>query len=198
MSFFGGNSFIELDELYLLESDIETLKSLCITNKNINKTCMSHVFWVKKFNHDGLPVPKIKFTSINNYITTYINSMKIMDYIYHVLNTQSIRIDFDNLNIFYDYVDDDTAEKIYMQWQKLMTNYTFNVSAGDDFYLGGLLYIRRDNKGKYTIVFRIDGVLIENKNALLQQDIVDILYDLISTYHYPYDNVPITLIEYNF
>jgi hypothetical protein len=32
----------------------------------------------------------------------------------------------------------------------------------------------------------------------LQQDIVDILYDLISTYHYPYDNVPITLIEYNF
>lgn len=159
---------------------------------------MHHGFLVKKFNHDGLPVPKIKFTSINNYITTYINSMKIMDYIYHVLKTQSIRINFDNLNIFYDYVDDNTAEKIYMQWQKLMNNYTANVSIGNDFYLGGLLYIRRDSKGKYTILFRINEVLIENKNALLQQDIVEILYALISTYHYPYDNVSIKLIEYNF
>lgn len=73
---------------------------------------------------------------------------------------------------------------------------------GSDIYdFGGMLilYIRHENKGKYTIFLRIgNDFIIESKKVLLRDDVISILYELISTYNIPYDNFPIKVIPYDF
>ena len=55
----------------LLQSDMRTLKTACMTNKITNKICNKDDFWQMKFNQDELFVPK-KFKTLDDWIMGYL------------------------------------------------------------------------------------------------------------------------------
>ena len=40
----------------LLQSDIDTIENICMSNKEIGKTCKDKYFWEQKFEYDNLPI----------------------------------------------------------------------------------------------------------------------------------------------
>lgn len=70
---FTQSGIYELNEKYMLEADIETIKSLCVTNKYVNNICNNYKFWIKKFEHDNLILPMYKLHLYHNKI--YINNL---------------------------------------------------------------------------------------------------------------------------
>ena len=152
MTFFNRFTINELNENYMLSANIDTLKNLCSTDKYINEICNNDYFWTRKFQKDGLPLPKIKFTTPKQYISTYIYTAKIMDYVFHVLKTENIRISFSNLDLFHDYVSMDELEKCYIVWQKLLITFQNDIGRGvEEHSLRGLLYIDNIKGDKYKI-----------------------------------------------
>ncbi len=53
----------------LIKSTPNTIKNMCLTNKNTNLICNSKQFWVEKFNQ--LPLPLSLPLSVNKWIKTY-------------------------------------------------------------------------------------------------------------------------------
>lgn len=202
MALFNSDSIRDLDEIICITADIKILHALCITNKYLNNLCNNDYFWTRKYEHDNLPKPLCKLSSINNHIITYTNTYKKMQYVNHVLKTEDIRINFTDLKLFHPYVDQDTLEKVYMALRKLNDVYLSYMQIENDDYNYArmmILYIRHENTGKYNILLRIgDQFIIESKKILIKDDVIHILYELISTYNIPYDNGPIKVIQYNF
>src|SRR5947208_2278161 len=56
----------------LIQSDIETIENLCVTNKNAYKICNNKSFWRNKFHNDGLPFDSQKqYNTVNEWIKEY-------------------------------------------------------------------------------------------------------------------------------
>lgn len=69
------------DDVYfniLLNSQIDTLRNLCLTQKNTALHCNNNYFWIKKFEHDNLPL-----LSDQNSISGWINEYKKVVNIQH-------------------------------------------------------------------------------------------------------------------
>jgi hypothetical protein len=55
----------------LLTSDIDTLQQLCVVNNAVNSYCHDKFFWVEKFKHDNLPLPRELPTSYKLWVMLY-------------------------------------------------------------------------------------------------------------------------------
>lgn len=130
MALFNNNGIRDLDEMIGIILDIKTLHALCVTNKYMNNLCNDDYFWTRKFEYHNLPKPKFKLTSSCHYIVIYKNTCKIMKYIDHVLKTEDIRISCNELNLFHNYVDEDTLEKAYIKMAKKRCRFFFKCSNG--------------------------------------------------------------------
>lgn len=172
----------------MLNADIKTISNLCTLDKNYHNICNDPNFWLRKFNHDGLPLPNATLSPVG-YMKTYSNTFRIMRYIDFVLdNYNEFHIQFEDVFVFQDYLDKVCFEKIYLEMQTSLKDYFSYVRDGyDDDEIYGYLFVsfvNNDDQFKITLrkKYRVDVCSsIVNTN-----DIRNILYQLISTYHYPY------------
>ncbi len=90
---------IFMDDLlsqYMLNSDIETLKSLCCIDKKAHQLCQSNYFWKTKILHDGYLL--LDEPSINSYIRIK-NVTDIVLYIFN--NNDDFDISINSIDLFY-------------------------------------------------------------------------------------------------
>lgn len=156
----------------------------------------SYSFWVDKFKHACLPIPKTKF-SPNAYKLIYANTNRIMKYVDYTLTHPNIHVEFEDLFMFQDYLDEKEFEQVFMEMQVLLENYFKDVQQGyDELVPYAYLYISQ-TEDKYKLSFR-RHYDIEICSCLVDKnDIKNILYQLFATYHYPYDDTTNTIILFN-
>lgn len=188
---FSARNPPEMDINILLMSDIDDIKNICTAyTKYGREFCGDSYFWHLKFKKDNLPLPVIDYTTSSEWISSYIYTEKMMAYTNHVMSVINrgftVRIAFNSLSVFHDIVDNETLKKCYLSWQSFSIDYFKDVnqkSSDNDSY--GKLYIGHLNGDIYGLGFNIrqHGITY---NLAKYNDIVHVLFTLISSYKYAY------------
>ena len=85
-----------------------------------------------------------------------------------------------------DIVNHTTLKKLYLSWQSFINDYISDVEGEyDDNESYGKLYINQINS-QYQLKFKINRDNIIYDKLINHNDIIYILYNLISSYKYPY------------
>ncbi|HSW76412.1 MAG TPA: hypothetical protein VLG50_05180 [Candidatus Saccharimonadales bacterium] len=189
----------EITYSYLLNTNINDLKNLCQTNKNIYELCNDIHFWYTKFEKNNLPLPKVNFFTIQQWIDCYQFTTRIMNYVDHVLtylDKENLEIYLINdLSIFANIVDKKTLSLWYNIWYKVSEDYFDDIRIGyDDNAPVGVLVIAHNNNN-YRFVLKVRQYYVSSNNIAYEQ-VVFILYHFISNYQYVHSGDKI--IQYNF
>jgi hypothetical protein len=193
----------ETDMNMMIALDIKSLENYCLINQDGYKICTNRHFWKLKFEKDNLPFPLIHYTTPAEWISSYIYTHKVMSYTQHVtdyiLEGSTVRIQFNNLYLFENVIDKESLKKCYLAWQQFLPdylNYVKNQYDDEDSY--GVLFIEY-KENKFNLKFRIENKYIIS-NSIDHDQVIYILYTLISSYKYPYfrDNNEYDIIPYTY
>lgn len=121
------NKAIDLpnDILYqiLLNADVTTIKSLCMSNNYTFNQCQSTNFWINKFNHNDLPLIRHENT-MSNWINNYTRISDAAIEVKQILTIMKL-LDIKKLTIFYNQVNVEWIKFLNQLFNTNMTTYTF-------------------------------------------------------------------------
>lgn len=179
----------EIDMNMMIALDIKSLENYCLINQDGYKICTNRHFWKLKFENDNLPFPLIHYTTPAEWISSYIFTHKVMSYTQHVMRYilmgDNVSIEFNNLYLFENVIDKESLKKCYLAWQLFLPDYLKDVEQQyDDEDSYGELFIEY-KENKFNLKFRIKNKNIIS-NSIDHDQVIFILYTLISSYKYPY------------
>lgn len=164
--------YLIVDNLFniMIESDIETINNLCVTNKN-NNVCNNEYFWVEKFNHDNMPIIIYRnnfSTWIKEYIAVKEAKIKALEILQLYLENSTIAKDVIKLDIWElnstEYLHftlptdiiTNIHDGIYAGW---LTTLNITVDLTEDGYYN-IKYVGSKNKSEILTYNEIKNILI--------------------------------------
>lgn len=157
----------DVNELFFIKQDIDSLVNLCQVNKTAFKFCSSTEFWKRKFEYDNLRLPKRLPSTLREWIKLYDNEYLDAQYTYDVRYKvyQLLRILQDPLPTdFQTPVHNDELGPLFVtgfNWLELVDLYDINFDDVKEIWYGILSKMVSDEQimldyyvnGKYNIHF---------------------------------------------
>lgn len=171
-----------------LNTTIDKLKVLSVTNKNIDRLCNDPHFWKLRFEKDNLPLAPVLHDNMVDWIACYEHATKIMNYTNYVIERipkydDGIYIDVHGITILKDIFDGDVMKKILLVWYENKKLYFDDIKYGSDdsqycCQVDRIKIIKEKEIYKVTLM-----KLTVDYNY---EQVKKLLYHLISNYMYPH------------